>query len=95
MRSTKRSALDPTRANSPASPPPPVRPPLHLASTAVLSWPPHDSPLRRHAATVGEARYALRTARELFGHQAVRTTVGYTHVLNRGGQRVRSPADIP
>ena len=36
MRSTKGSALDPTRAGSSGPPPPPVRPPLHLASTSVL-----------------------------------------------------------
>ena len=29
---------------------------------------------------------------ELLGHKDVRTTI-YTHVLNRGGRRVRSPAD--
>jgi hypothetical protein len=75
MRSTMDSALDPTRASSSASPPPPVRPPLHLAPTPVLFWPPHDSLLRRYAPTAGEAKYALRPARELFGNQEVRTTV--------------------
>ena len=29
---------------------------------------------------------------ELLGHSNVRTTI-YTHVLNRGGKAVRSPAD--
>jgi site-specific recombinase XerD len=31
--------------------------------------------------------------RKLFGHQDVRTTLIYTHVLNRGGRGVRSPVD--
>jgi len=93
MRSTKGGALDSTQANSSASPPPPVRPPLHLVSTSVLFWPPHDSLLRRHAPTAGEAKYAIRTVRELFGHQDVRTTMIYTHVLNRCGRGVRSPVD--
>ena len=34
------------------------------------------------------------TLRELPGHNDVRTTIIYTHVLNRGGRGVRSPADV-
>ncbi len=35
----------------------------------------------------------MRTVQELLGRQDVRTTMIHTHVLNRGGRGVRSPAD--
>ena len=41
-----------------------------------------------------ESGYDIRTVQELLGHKDVKTTMIYTHVLNRGGLGVQSPIDI-
>ncbi len=40
-----------------------------------------------------QSGYDIRTVQELLGHQSVKTTMIYTHVLNKGGLGVISPLD--
>jgi integron integrase len=68
---------------------------VRVAAVAVGLTKPVSCHTMRHsfATHLLEAGYDIRTIQKLLGHRDIRTTMVYTHVVNRGPLGVKSPLD--
>ena len=62
-----------------------------------MSWIALDKVLRLRTQDIDfqKSGYDIRTVQELLGYNDVRTTMIYTHVLNRVGRGAKSQVDAP